>query len=175
MSSMRNHRLAADQGGLYEGAGLHEAGNAGGLYEGEAYDIAGSEYEGGFYNIAESERILDAAAVDIGAVAQGAVRPSPAAAIGFTFGTPVLQAAPAPARVAGNPSWMGHLFRLAIRPSPHRDDVIIDLLDWYTIDLGEKGPLIANFRCLAKIGAVFLRDVLHFITDLRIGPPRARS
>jgi hypothetical protein len=41
--------------------------------------------------------------------------------------------------------------------------------------VGQKGPLVASLRCLAKIGSVLLRDLLHLITDLRIERPRARS
>ncbi len=98
-----------------------------------------------------------------------AVRPGPATSFQIKFERTGPQVVPPPVEVPK----LVDLLRLVIRSS-HRDDVINDLLDWYTIDLGEKGPLIANFRCLAKIGAVFLSDLLHFITALRIGPPRAR-
>src|ERR1017187_3779629 len=100
--------------------------------------------------------------------AEGAVRPGPATSFQFKFETAGPQVAPPPVEVPKQVD----LLSLAIRSSQHRDDVINDLLDWYTIDLGEKGPLVANFRCLKKIGAVFIRDLLRFITDLRIGRPR---
>jgi hypothetical protein len=87
-------------------------------------------YEGaGLYDIAEeAERQWAAAAVDIGALAQHSVSPAPATTLGFTFGTPVTQVAPAP--IARNSSRLVDLFSLAIRPSRHHDDVIISMNSW---------------------------------------------
>lgn len=60
-------------------------------------------------------------------------------------------------------------FALILLSPKRRDDVLNDLLDWYPVWV-TKGSLIANLRCLAKIGSVFLRW-----TSLRIGRPRTRS
>jgi|SRR5579862_5326026 len=47
-------------------------------------------------------------------------------------------------------------FALILLSPKRRDDVLNDLLDWYPAWV-TKGSLVANFRCLKKIGAVFLR------------------
>jgi hypothetical protein len=82
------------------------------------------------------------------ASAEGAVRPGPATSFQFKFEPAGSQVAPPPVAVPQ----LVDLLILAIRSS-HRDDVINDLLDWYTIDLGvsPRLPPLANRPPTGKV------------------------